>query len=96
MPFTGHLVEMPHTLSHQVPGRHIAGVAHDRQARFALEKLRLDRRDHTLGNFVLNGEHVGHREIVAFGPQMGAIAGIDQLRRDAQPLAEWRTLPCSA
>ena len=52
-----------------------------------LEELRLDRCNYAFGNFVLNGEHVGHREVVAFDPQMRAVAGIDQLRRYAQPLA---------
>ena len=93
MPLAGHLVEVPHTLPHQVPCRHIAGVPRDREARLALEKLGLDRRDHAFCNLVLDREHVGHRNVIAFRPKVRAIPSVDQLRRDAQPLPRMAHVP---
>ena len=43
--------------------------------------------DDVLRDFFLNGEHVRRLPIVAFRPEMTAVFGADELRRDPQPIA---------
>ena len=43
----------------------------------------LQRADDLLGHVVLDGEYVGQVAIIALRPEMGSIAGVDELRRDA-------------
>jgi len=52
-----------------------------REAGFGLEQFGLDRTRDALGDLVLNGEGVGHLQIVALRPEVMAVDGIDQLRR---------------
>ena len=86
MPLACYLVEMPHAPPDEVPCGHVSGVASNGKSGFALEELRFDRCDHTLGDLILDRKDICHREIVAFGPQMCATFRIDELYRDAQPL----------
>src|SRR5216683_164111 len=46
-------------------------------------QARLDRSDHTEGDLVLQREDVVDRAIVAFGPDVPAALGLDQLAGDA-------------
>ena len=39
-----------------------------------------------MSNFVLKGEQIIKLPVIAFGPKVLAINGIDQLRRDAEPI----------
>ena len=55
-------------------------MARDREARFALEKFRLDSPDDPLGDLVLDRENVRKREIVTLGPQVRANFRVNQLR----------------
>ena len=48
----------------------------------------LYRGDDVFGDFVLNGEKVRHVAIVAFGPDMAAGLGVDELARHAKPVTE--------
>ena len=50
-------------------------------------QLRLDRRDHPLGDLVLHRENVGEVAVVALGPDVVAGCGFDQLRGDADAVA---------
>jgi len=79
-PLARDFVEMPHALPHKVPCGHVAGMARDREARFALEKLRLDSPNDPLSDLVLDRENVRKREIVSLRPQVHANFGVDQLR----------------
>ena len=56
-------------------------------------ELRLDRRDHGLGDLVLHGEHVGEIAVVALRPEVTAGGDVDELGRDADMVASLRTLP---
>ena len=50
---------------------------------------RLDRAGHPLRHPVLEVEHVRERAVEALRPEMGAALGVDQLARDAHPLASF-------
>lgn len=52
-------------------------------------------RHHADGDLVLRREHVGQLAVVAFGPQMAAVLGVDQLAGDAHATPTLRTLPSS-
>src|SRR5262245_25126328 len=41
----------------------------------------------TPGDFILHREHIGRQAIVAFGPEMAAVFGADQLRGDSQTVS---------
>ena len=54
---------------------------------FAGCQLQLQRGNDLLCKFVLNGENIGEFSIEPVGPDMPAIAGIDQLGGDPDPVA---------
>ena len=49
---------------------------------FGATYIGLDGGDDADGDLVLQREHIGEIAIVAFGPEMAAILGIDELARD--------------
>ena len=50
-------------------------------------KRHLERVDDPVRDFVLDREDVGQVAVVALGPEMPAVAGIDELRGDAHAVA---------
>jgi hypothetical protein len=81
-----YLMEVPGSVAHEIPSRHVTGVTCRREPRFGPEQLRLDRASNALGNLVLNDEQLGQFEIVSFGPDVGSRAGRNELGGDTDPL----------
>src|SRR6266550_4567833 len=79
--FAPDLMEMPHTLSHQVPRVEIFRSA-DCRASLDLEQFRLDCACNALCDLVLNGEDIGEVSVIPLGPDVRSGGCVNQLRRD--------------
>ena len=55
--------------------------------RLATRERHLQRRRHGGGDFVLDGKDVGHGAVISLRPDMGVGGNVDELRRDAKPVA---------
>ena len=83
-------------LQHQVPRIDALRRLAPHPRRLGDQDLRPDRTDDAVGDVVLQLEDVGQLAIVAVGPQVDAVRGIDQLSGDAHPARRTlRTLPSS-
>ena len=49
--------------------------------------------DDDAGDFLLHGEHIRDRAVIAFRPEMTSVGGADELRSDA--ITAFRTVPSS-
>ena len=49
--------------------------------------------DDAMGDFLLHGEHIRDRAVIAFRPEMTSVGGADELRSDADPFTAFRTVP---
>ena len=72
---------------HQIPRIHVVGRLAPGPEILGGIELRLDRRDHGLGDFVLHGEHVGEIAVVALRPEVTAGGDVDELGGDAHMVA---------
>src|SRR6516225_8458432 len=86
-PGAGDLADMRKGADHALPGVEIFGWLALAGEVLGRVEFRLDRRDHLLGDFVLEHEDVGKLAVVALGPDMGSGRGLDQLRGNSQRVA---------
>src|SRR5262249_40009719 len=80
--FAPNLMEMPHTLPHQVPGVEIFRSANCR-ASLDVEQFRFNGACNALGDLVLDKEDAGEVSVIPLSPNVRSGRCIDQLRRDA-------------
>jgi hypothetical protein len=78
-------MEMPHTLSHNVP-RVESFHSVDCRAALDLEQFRLDCACNALRSLVLNGEDIGEVSVTPLGPDVRSGSCVNQLRRDADSI----------
>ena len=81
------LAEVGHSLGPVGPGLDIGGrrVAQPRLFALGQPDLHLGCQDE--GDFVLDGENVVDGAVIAFRPEVRAVVGVDQLRRDPDAVA---------
>src|ERR1043166_1213116 len=76
-------MKMPCPPPHYVPGCYIARMSSRCLCAFHFEQLRFDSARYAFGNFVLDSEHVGQFQIIAFGPDMLPRSRVDELSRNS-------------
>src|SRR5271166_6977016 len=77
------------TAQKQVIGFKIVGVLGQEPLPVVLTEIERERGDNLLGNVVLDGEDVRKVSVKALGPEMPACLGVNQLRRNAHPVARF-------
>ena len=83
----GDVMEVPLAAEHEIPGIHPLGGLAPRPQRLRAHHAGLDRPDHPPDDLVLQREQILELAIVAVGPEMMAGVRLDQLGRDAHPVA---------
>src|SRR5262245_23367983 len=78
---------MPHAAVITGPGVEAFGGLTAGAFAFGAAELRLDRRGDGLGQLVLEREDIREAAVIALGPDMAAGGGVDELRRDTEPIA---------
>src|SRR5262245_19620376 len=82
-----HAPQMWKGLCYQFVRVRVIGRLAPQTHRFGHDELRPDRIDDTIGDVILPAEDVGDRAIVAVGPDVNTLGGVDQLRGDPYSIA---------
>ena len=73
---------MFHTQSDALPSLQILGAAGPKARLFATTQANIERDDDLPGDLVLDREYVFEVTVIAFGPQVMACGGVDQLESE--------------